>query len=289
MKKTLIIGNGFDLALNIKTSYKDFIESNEYNNSIAHFSKLGEYIRKRMKDNYLWSGIESDLLSYIEENIERKNVRMETAFESIYNEKKPRVIELFKKEYEHLKLALNEYLLNIQNQNRACMPNVDKKIKEIIHGATDISVYSFNFTDFYKRFFGNPSTKIFHLHDCLTDYDETNIIFGIENDELDCRQYDFILKSLAHNYKYYKSDADIIQNRLKESDEIYFYGYSFGESDSTLVSNIFKPENFKSNAKIELIAESLQSITKMKANISHIIGSRLFKEQFAHRIDGVVV
>ena len=169
------------------------------------------------------------------------------------------------------------------------MPKVDKKIKEIIHGATDISVYSFNFTNFYKRFFYRPSTKIFHLHDCLNDYDDTNIIFGIEDEVLDCRQYDFILKSLSHNYKYYKDEADIIQNRLKESDEIYFYGYSFGESDSTLVSNIFRPENFKSNAKIELIAESPQSVTKMKANISHIISSRLFKEQFAHRIDGVVV
>ncbi|MFN5848410.1 MAG: AbiH family protein, partial [Chitinophagales bacterium] len=203
MKKTILLGNGFDLALNIKTSYKDFIESSEYNNSMVHFKNIGEYIRKRMKDNYLWSGIESDLLSYIEENIEQKNIKREPGLEDSFLKNKPRVIESFKKEFEHLKLALNEYLLNIQNQNRACMPKVDKKIKEIIHGASDISVYSFNFTNFYKRFFDSSITKIFHLHDCLKDYDDTNIIFGIESDELDCRLYDFITKSLSHNYKYY--------------------------------------------------------------------------------------
>ncbi|MFN9321559.1 MAG: AbiH family protein, partial [Chitinophagales bacterium] len=114
MKKTILLGNGFDLALNIKTSYKDFIESSEYNNSMVHFKNIGEYIRKRMKDNYLWSGIESDLLSYIEENIEQKNIKREPGLEDSFLKNKPRVIESFKKEFEHLKLALNEYLLNIQ-------------------------------------------------------------------------------------------------------------------------------------------------------------------------------
>ncbi|MFN7423822.1 MAG: hypothetical protein ACK5QP_10515, partial [Chitinophagales bacterium] len=84
---------------------------------------------------------------------------------------------------------------------------------------------------------------------------------------------------------YYIDEADEIQNRLKESDEIYFYGYSFGESDSTLISKIFKPENFKSNSKLKLIAESPQAVTRMKANISYIIGSGLFRDYFAHRID----
>jgi hypothetical protein len=292
MLKTLILGNGFDLALNIKTSYKDFIDSDEYDDNRSDFEEIANYIEENMVENPLWSGIESDLLNYINEKIEepfKSDLERYPDGKKTWEVDKINAIDNFKIEFKHLKLVLNEYLLNIQNKNRACMPYVDKKIQEIIRGASEISVYTFNFTNFYKRFFDSPITKIFHLHDRITDYNNTNIIFGIESDDLDGRLYDFITKSLSHNYKYYKNEADIIQNRLKESDEIYFYGYSFGDSDSTLVTNIFKPENFKSNTKIELIAESPQSITKMKANISHIISSRLFKEQFAHRIDGVVV
>ena len=292
MKKTLIIGNGFDLALGIKTSYKDFMESDEYDDNCSDFEELANHIEDNMADNPLWSGIENDLLNYINEEIEelfKYDIDRYPEDKKKFLVDKINAIDNFKIEFEHLKLALNEYLLNIQNQNRACMPKVDKKIKEIINGSSDVSVYSFNFTNFYKRFFDNPITKIFHLHDCLTDYNEANIIFSIQSDKIDSREYEFILKSLAHNYKYYKSDADIIQNRLKESDEIYFYGYSFGESDSTIIKNIFIDENFKPNARIELIAESTDSINKMKANIRHIIGSKLFDKNFAHKINGVVI
>ena len=69
MKKTLIIGNGFDLALGIKTSYKDFMESDEYDDNCSDFEELANHIEDNMEENPLWSGIESDLVNYIYEKI----------------------------------------------------------------------------------------------------------------------------------------------------------------------------------------------------------------------------
>jgi hypothetical protein len=293
MIKTLILGNGFDLALKIKTSYQDFVDSDEYQDNKSDFEELAYFIEENMEENPLWSGIENDLLNYIEEEIEEIYLY---DLENSPDDKKShliaraKVINNLKAEFENLKLALQNYLLNLKEHGRENPTNVQNKINEIFsYRGGQTYVYSFNFTPFFLQYYKHLTPNVLHLHDSLTKNNECNIIFGVQSDKLDSRLYNFILKSVAHNYKYYHRDEQILTNRIKLSDEIYFYGYSFGQSDSTIISNIFTPEIFMPHTKVEFIAESKESLNKMKANLRHIIGSNTFDKHFAHRINGVVV
>lgn len=294
MTKTLILGNGFDLALNIKTSYRDFIDSDEYQDCRSDFEELAEYIEESMEENPLWSGIENDLLNYIEEKIEQPyqyDIERFPDYTRSHLADKLDAISSLNVEFQNLKLALQNYLLNIAEHGRENPINVQTKINEIINRGSGLTaVYSFNYTPYFLKYYRNINPRFFfYLHDCLSPKSDCNLIFGVQSDKLDSRHYDFILKSVAHNYKYYENDDDILTNRIKLSHAVYFYGYSFGESDSTIISNIFIPENFMPQTKIEFIAESKQGLNKMKANLRHIIGSNLFDKHFAHRINGVVV
>ena len=68
MSKLLIIGNGFDLNLGLKTSYADFIGSSFFqelangNNHLAFF--LSEMFKFNSKQNQLWIDIEHELKTY---------------------------------------------------------------------------------------------------------------------------------------------------------------------------------------------------------------------------------
>ena len=66
MYKTLfIIGNGFDLDLNLKTSYHDFLDSSYFRNKASIFS---EYELKRLNgDINIFSYIFDTILCYIKD------------------------------------------------------------------------------------------------------------------------------------------------------------------------------------------------------------------------------
>ncbi len=62
MNKILIIGNGFDLNLGLKTSYKEFVESNEFKNLIRN-NDLARYLQS-VQNNQNWVDIEHELKKY---------------------------------------------------------------------------------------------------------------------------------------------------------------------------------------------------------------------------------
>ena len=69
MKKTIILGNGFDLDLGFPTSYKNFIESTSFTSNLwsgmhlaygigPHPSNLFRYIQSKAAEDPRWTDIE---------------------------------------------------------------------------------------------------------------------------------------------------------------------------------------------------------------------------------------
>ena len=60
-RTVFVVGNGFDLNLGLKTSYKDFMESHWF--SDIKNNSLVDYLRERQSLN-LWIDIENELSAY---------------------------------------------------------------------------------------------------------------------------------------------------------------------------------------------------------------------------------
>ena len=61
--KIIIIGNGFDLSLGLKTSYKDFIESDSFTLLLKKENSLTIYLNGKQEINN-WVDIEKELTEY---------------------------------------------------------------------------------------------------------------------------------------------------------------------------------------------------------------------------------
>ena len=62
-KNVLVIGNGFDLSLGLKTSYKDFIQSNYFSLLVKNNNSLALYLNEKQEINN-WVDIEKELTEY---------------------------------------------------------------------------------------------------------------------------------------------------------------------------------------------------------------------------------
>ncbi len=162
----VIIGNGFDLNLNLKTSYTDFIKSDEFKQLIYNQNKLSNYLKSK-HELQNWIDIENEL--------------------KIYSKKFARNDKNFKKEFKDLSQALYEYLSKIE------ISNIDENSQAVrmIRTAIDkgkVLIIDFNYTNtiskISKKFnfnINDEGSNITHIkiHGSLED---NNIIFGVEDD-----------------------------------------------------------------------------------------------------------
>lgn len=270
MPKLFIIGNGFDKAHGLKTSYWDFRNylekyaegflirlENMYN--IAPFEKLdkrskkNKYIQKH-RDNTvyktLWKDFECDLG-------DANEAEMLSYSESIVNdlilESGPIYIldtldVYWEEEYGFIK-ELNHY--------------VEKWIKQVrLHKAIPIKMdfldntrdyfFTFNYTSVLERIYHIPGNHILHIHGGVTPYCEEPPVLGHGNkkkiekyqemarrasDEYD-EGKESIYTAIANYYKRTWKDTDwcmAYQDRffrqLKGIDQVEIIGHSFGKVD----------------------------------------------------------
>lgn len=62
-KKIIIIGNGFDLNLGLKTSYNDFIKSNYFESLLEEDNSLAWHLSDQTQLNN-WVDIENEITNY---------------------------------------------------------------------------------------------------------------------------------------------------------------------------------------------------------------------------------
>jgi hypothetical protein len=209
--KIIVIGNGFDLNLGLKTSYKDFIESDYFNTLIEQNNSLATYLMAKSNLNN-WVDIEKEITQY-SMDIQHTDANV-------------------KNDFEALKISLANYLKEAQEGEIDQESQAFKMIQEEIQ-STD-KIYNFNYT--------NTVLKIAKLLDA-TDIDikhsyvhgsieNMDIIFGVEDNARIHQNHIFLKKSYNKNY----GETDI-GKFLKDENDLVIFGHSLGITDSSYFKN----------------------------------------------------
>jgi len=206
--KIIIVGNGFDLNLGLKTSYKDFIESDYFIYLTQHDNSLATYLMGKTNLNN-WVDIEKEITNYS-------------------RQVKDEVLNV-KKDFTALKKALTSYLKEIQDKEI----NQESKAFEMIKNEIETSdmIYNFNYTNSVFRvakILGldyDLERKHSYVHGSI---DNSNIILGVEDKARIPSNYIFLKK--AYNINFGKTD---IGKSLNKENDLVLFGHSLGITDSS--------------------------------------------------------
>lgn len=233
-RKTIIIGNGFDLNLGLPTSYSHFVNS-EYFTRLISTNKLCRYLA----DTYQkcnWVDIEASLKEYAEEMDNPKT---------------------FFSDYTTLKKALMRYLETITysiDKNSVAYKFIGDCCYECFRPAaakSHITILNFNYTKsvskvidsiFKVGIFANYISDIpfeyWAVHGCVKN---NHIVLGVEDGAEIPSSCNFIKKSYDSEYTSFKT-------KIMRCDELIVFGHSLGETDDT-VFRLFFQKQLKSDAE----------------------------------------
>ena len=230
-KSVLILGNGFDLDLGLKTSYKDFVESSYWpfeKSNCYEENTLPYFLNDCLGKVDTWYDLEEALAKFASQSnghIENYIIEKNKAFLKILIQK------------------LREYLKNQEDSFVEMMcENTHTKRKTSAHYVLEQflqkeirSIYTFNYTNLYrianKLILGFDDTYTF-VHGSLA---KDNIILGTgDQRNLNDEYFDFH-KSAS---PYYESNDLVVD--LNSADEVYIFGHSLGLNDHDYFSDFFK-------------------------------------------------
>lgn len=266
MERVLVIGNGFDLDLGLKTNYCNFFNSDHFPNSKFNGGLISSIRDKLIFSN--WIDLEKEIKTFcIQLSQEAKRLPR------VYN------IEYFeniKNDFTLLTNGLNEYINTIDYSQSNTNSTAAKLLKIFVqHFNGGNKIITFNYTpilDLVNQFSAQENrVKIKHVHGSVK---QNNIIIGIEDDVLIHDQLCFTIKS--HNFHYESSN---VRRTISNAHEIIFFGHSLGASDYHYFQDFFqeqvKPKNdickkitiFTHNEKSKLdILLQLRNMNNNKTN-----------------------
>lgn len=219
----LVIGNGFDLNLDLKTSYNNFMESSFFQSLIDDKSDLASHLQKvkNLKNLRNWIDIENELKQYSSDNPEAKNL-----FEEFENLSKQLREYLLQVDLLDLKDSSNAFrLLETLSRKRVLILNFNytrsiEAILRVNYQKTPRNIVSNSFHNFYK----------YQVHGSIHKND---IIFGVE-DSIKI-PHAFLKKSANDNFK-----SSNFSQTLLNTKNIIFFGHAIGETDHSYFDNFFK-------------------------------------------------
>jgi hypothetical protein len=225
--KLIIIGNGFDLSHNYKTSFNDFkshLENSKLDENLLLVKHINQLVEKHNKKNELqWNNFEEIIGHRLNPSLQFNDMK-ELNIVSI--------VERFTEKFHTYILSL------IENQKIITNNNLAKEFEDVS------SILSFNYTSLYTNYLKDKNDiNIFHIHG---EMDNNNLpIIGYYYDSISKNSSaDYLLKygnravhKPALALKQNEQDLDISIYQYKRNlegriSEIVIMGYSFGDSDS---------------------------------------------------------
>lgn len=242
----LFIGNGFDLALNLKTAYRDFVNSSFWplaDNKLTSQSdgSLEWDIRaftQRVRDSETglvrWIDLEEIIHEYAQRK--KKNNPYPDAPEALaLANKNKELLELLK--YRFSQYIRSNVKVLIEPQMRGVNESLIKVMNGILEMDCFTKVYSFNYTDtasILKSIFGWENPNVTHMHGRVTD-NSSNIILGVNDKAVVEKSHRFLLKSHQEGFV-----SNNLFDDLRIAQTIIFYGMSFGANDMDYFKDYFK-------------------------------------------------
>jgi hypothetical protein len=214
--RVIVLGNGFDLNLGLKTSYSNFINSDEFRSLLSTGSALAIYMAKQHELNN-WIDVENELKKYSN---------------SAYADNS----KDFKKEFKELSSSLMKYLEKI-DYSSINHDSVAARLIKSLKGSSTL-ILNFNYTQSVELLLKGYLNEIdiencehVQVHGSVA---ESNIIFGVEDLCNIIPAHVFLKKSYHKNFK-----AINISDLLDQSQEVWFFGYSLGETDHMYFKEFF--------------------------------------------------
>lgn len=295
MRHLVIIGNGFDLAHDLKTSYIDFIKyifnnvkdnpteykslfdnysnsmnydkaislikNDEINNQIKFNNSLFEiFFRKTTTEN--WSDIEE--LYFVELKIICKN------YYGIDKEKLTKLNNEFTDIISHLEKYLSHIVETKLISTTPSLVNLFDKIK----GSQSL-VLNFNYSNTISKYININEIEQINLHGQIKD-SKNPIIFGFAVNQIDSEQFlntgekeftKYIKRYLYKNSNNEKKLRDFLDNTGDIS--VTVLGHSCGISDHLILNQIFTNEKVRS-IRI-MYFETKEEYLKLCFNIDRIV------------------
>lgn len=227
--KVLILGNGFDIDLGLKTKYRDFADSDLWpfngEEGIIHpenraTNLLRDVLNERKSDVSTWFDLES--------------IMAEFAVYGSKNEFDSHDIEQDKRDCDVLVKSLSKYLSKTQQDNVKEDSIAAVVLRAIIQNGYFSEIYSFNYTDLHliARNLRIPDDFIYsHVHGSLAD---KSIILGIESQYKFDPEYRFMCKEYNPNYR-----SHLIRQQLESADEVVFFGHGLSKIDYHYFEQLF--------------------------------------------------
>ncbi len=218
-KKVFVIGNGFDLNLGWKTSYKDFVHSGY---SPIHPSGCGschmeEYLARKIEVER-WYDLECILREYAADGYESHR-KADHRDEHFFNELRDSLTEYIKQESQK----------DVDTESLAV-----KVLKAIIANGYFSSIYTFNYTDLYllaEKVGIHSQFDFKFVHGSLY---RNSIILGVDSCSDLRKGYEYLRKGNSEHYR-----PNHIRYDLLECDEVVFFGHSLGDMDYPYFRDFF--------------------------------------------------
>lgn len=239
-KLLLILGNGFDIDLGLKTSYKSFVKSRFWPCKNRLYSKedVEKYDNEECLHDVLhedtasksWYDLEAILATYATSLCGYNPVQGVTS-SMIERAEKDRII------YNKLLNSLTSYLRKIQDgkiKNNSIAAIV---LSVILESSFDVKIYSFNYTDFTRlvtRLGIKDKVDVTYMHGNLTD----GIILGIESNMDFCPPYRYMCKEYSPFYR-----SRFLSNELHDAQHIRIFGHSLSEIDYHYFRRFFSEQS----------------------------------------------
>lgn len=225
MKTVVILGNGFDLDLGLKTSYRDFVTSHECGKL-----RQGSY-------NNLLSIILNKF--YLQNWIDLEEELRQTAV--TYSSVPLTRNRCFKSEFNDISKGLHDYLVNVQNtvgekklRNTSCAALL---LEIMCQYPSEFEIYSFNYTDLNKlaRSLGyDGHLNLINVHGSLN----SDIVLGFEDDVPGLNDFHYMIKSFNPNYS-----TSHVRDSLSTAKEVIIFGHSLGSTDYPYFAEFFSSKS----------------------------------------------
>lgn len=250
MNNTLIIlGNGFDLDMGWKTSYKDFLTSEKFaiNGEPRYPMKYTIMLFERLYENWY------DLEKFMRECVENANEDSIDSLNVFWQICRNKI-------YDYFTLEDDKWQYRFCTDINSCAYLFLQKI-------SNSYIFSFNYTNPYSLTL-MPQHKITHMHGSLEHgLSWQDIKLGID---LHVKNKLALDEKLLPYLKAYGSEKlDLLFASFKQADNIIFYGHSLGITDSDYFEPIFSNivDGTMPNKSLFFITKNNETMQNIKDNL----------------------
>lgn len=261
MHTILILGNGFDLSLGLKTSYSNFIASDQFRSCQDNF--FAQHIEKQNNIDG-WVDAEAELKRYALRFTDLEN------YSGRQKVVRKQISTSLRDNYGQIKGQLTNYLANVQARTPLHRSDaVDKLFSLLLEDET--TVFNFNYTNTFNEVSGWQNQNcVHHIHGSVGD---KNIIFGVDDGgDRVANIHEFLYKTSATNYSNRLQAA--LSNR--ENANVIIFGHSLGPSDHDYFRSFFMSKLERGEpSNLKLFAYGEDGFKLMMAEIREMIGGKM--------------